>query len=189
MEQTNRTDFHLVDIIIPLNSIIDSIQPYREKYTNSGSCGLTPHITVVHPFAKSITDYQSRIESLKKLCSDISPFSISFSSISRFKDNGVLFLKPANEEEITKIIKKVYNGFPDINPYNGRFTLDQIKPHCTIAISDSGKTLNEVEENLFSLKPDPISIEEEVSEFWCVVKASEQYYLYEKIKLGSEGNP
>jgi 2'-5' RNA ligase len=140
-----KTDFDLSALSIEIPNAGKIIQRYRGQYTTDGALGMPPHITLLYPFLSN-TEYDQQTSSrLADVISKIQPFSIEFGGLGRFP--GALYLNVREEEKIRELIRKLLYVFPEFPPYGGKFSVDELTPHITVAVDTSTEKLDSVEQN------------------------------------------
>ncbi len=125
------------------------ISPWHSKLETAQK-GIPPHITLLWPW-KNPPIQSNDIETLKTILKDTKSFSVTFDKIEYFQ-NGTIFLACKNVEMIQKIMKKIFDAFPECKPYNGEF--QNPTPHLTIAKVPDQTVFSEVYNEICTvLKP------------------------------------
>lgn len=125
------------------------ISPWHSKLETTQK-GIPPHITLLWPW-KNPPIESNDIETLKTILKDTKPFSITFDKIEYFQ-NGTIFLACEDVRTIQKIMKKIFEAFPECKPYNGEF--QNPTPHVTIAKIPDQTALPQIYEEICkALKP------------------------------------
>lgn len=144
----HKIKYDLSALDIQISNAGEIIEKYRKKYTSDGAKGMPPHITLLYPFLKTNEYTQQNHNILVDVISKMQPFSFRFEGVDRFP--GVLYLKVSQKEKIINIIQKIVHEFPDFLPYGGKFPINELTPHLSIAVSSSEKKLDFIEQEFIN---------------------------------------
>lgn len=121
-------------------SVVDR---WREQTCNDKpSIGVPPHVTLVFPFAPAERIDDELITSLREVVSRVEAFDLELRETARFPE--LLYLPPEPAAPFMRLTGAVVGHFPEYQPYEGAFTLDDLVPHLTVACGDAA-LLDEVE--------------------------------------------
>ncbi|BDU50704.1 2'-5' RNA ligase family protein [Haliovirga abyssi] len=150
MQQLDPSKVEASAIDFTIEELIPYIQPYREKYTKDGAIGMLPHISIIYPFFRNLSDINNNLSRLEKLCNTISKIDISITDIGYFMSNEIMYFKPTLQEPILDVIKKFATEFIETPPYNGKISIDNLSAHITISSSKNHNV--QIEKELALLK-------------------------------------
>jgi 2'-5' RNA ligase len=123
-------------VIVPPPEIRNEINMWRRVYRAYVST-ITPHITLCYPFIQ-IAIWDKNRRAISKAFQGIHPFDIEFRELGTFvRDESVLWLKPENGKNLSKIRMKMQELF---SKHLFQSTLAYI-PHLTIGFFDSVEDL------------------------------------------------
>lgn len=117
-------------VIVPPSDVCGYADHYRRTYMRDTMHHIEPHITVVSPFApyNKLEEIEPK---LVEVLSKVPPRRLSLRGFGSFPDEGVLYLRLADEERVVSICRAVFEAFPEYPAYGGKFG-DNIIPHLTV---------------------------------------------------------
>ncbi len=116
-----------IDISLPeLSKFVDK---WRKPTVEVANVGVPPHLSLLYPWRKMPVK-QSDLVSLGLILETFKPFRLCFNRLETF-EVGIVYLALAEETQVRKIMRVLYEAFPDTKPYGGVVT-DPV-PHVTIA--------------------------------------------------------
>jgi 2'-5' RNA ligase len=154
------------------------------KYTESGAEGMPAHITILFPMFSHEQWNEDSLNLLIESVAPFKPFTFNLTGLNRFQDNNVLFLQPDPVDDIINLTHSVMNAFPHLPPYNGDIPIDDIKPHVTIAITETTEELDTIEKQFTREISPHLPIEVNAKELWFVVKEKEQWLCHSRMGIG-----
>jgi len=116
-----------------------AVEEIRRKYDWSAHHGLGPHITVLLPF---IEPTASDIALLEDLFGTQNPIAFELANIKRFEQ--YVYLEPQPGDPFIELTNRVLSAFPDLKPYDGKFTYDGVIPHLTVAYHEDETVLEQI---------------------------------------------
>jgi 2'-5' RNA ligase len=125
----------------------------RRRYTVDGAEGMPPHITLLYPFLDTDLLVPRRIGEVKEALTAFPPFDGELAEVARFEQSvdSVLWLAPRPAERLVAITEALVRAFPDHPPYAGAY--ETTVPHLTVAMSEDGDVLAEIEADLVKKMP------------------------------------
>lgn len=116
--------------VYPPQEIIDEVKVFKEdlalNYNNSKALKNDAHITLFPPFERELSLENDIRTAFNKINTDISPFEIILNGFGSFPNtkNPVIFAKPEENAELTKLYVKVTKQFT--------FNKRSFHPHVTV---------------------------------------------------------
>ena len=111
------------------------VHEWRLKGDPSASHGVPAHVTLLYPFVSSERVDDGVLAELQWFFRGVDAFDVRFSSVGRFEDTGVVYLKPVSDA-LVQLTKALARRWPDCPPYGGEVAIDDIQPHLTIVQTD-----------------------------------------------------
>jgi 2'-5' RNA ligase len=105
---------------------------WRARHTPDGAAGMPAHVTLLYPFAP-----EPDLDAVRSLAADAGPFAFTLHAVREWPD-GVVYLEPEPAEPFLRLTRELVRRFPDHQPYDGAFTVDEVVPHCTVVRMDDG---------------------------------------------------
>jgi hypothetical protein len=127
-------------LIVPVPNADPTVGPWRGRLDPSAASGVPAHITVFYPFLLPASIAGSARERLRTVVKTMSAFDFMLTSIDRF-DARVLWLRPEPGEPFRSLTVAIARLWPWLEPYDGAH--DDIVPHLTIGISETGAGFDE----------------------------------------------
>lgn len=131
-------------LVVPVPEAEHLLRPWRSRHTADGRLGMWAHLTLLHPFLAP-REVAGELGPLRAQLAGWAPFSFALVEPRRFP-GGLLYLAPEPEERFRELLADVQAPFPDRPLYGGEH--EDVVPHCTVAHSDDGGLLDEIEEAL-----------------------------------------
>ena len=117
--------------IIPPHPLQEIAVPLLRRYTYDLPRRLPAHITVLYPFVQVETLAEATVK-LRGLCADIAPFPLTVAGYGSFPLVAYLAVEPS--EQLTALQRKIWDAFPDCEPYHGDFDGELPTPHVTVGV-------------------------------------------------------
>lgn len=125
------------------------VDGWRQRFDPGAAAGMPAHVTLIYPFRELERLDAGDRERLARVIADFRPFELSFSSVRRFEDEGILWLAPEPADLIDQLMTSIVAAFPEHPPFGGRF--ETVIPHLTVAHADP-ETLTGIEKALASVQ-------------------------------------
>lgn len=130
-------------VIVAVPEASPAVDHWREQTCeDKPSIGVPPHVTLVFPFAPAELLDDALIASLRDVVSRVHAFDLELRETARFPE--LLYLSPDPAAPFMQLTGAIVGHFPDYQPYEGAFTLNDLVPHLTVAYGDEA-LLDEVE--------------------------------------------
>jgi 2'-5' RNA ligase len=117
-------------IIVPPLDIRGFADHYRRLYMPETVHRIEPHITVVCPFVPYARLPQA-MPLLKKALASVPPRPVALRGFAVFPDEGILYLRLANDERVHSLYRAILAEFPEYPAYGGKYG-DEWVPHMTV---------------------------------------------------------
>ena len=117
---------------------------WRERFDSSAAVGVPAHMTVLHPFLHSDRISDQVLDELGGLFGRHDAFDVAFEGCGRFP--GVLYLAPAQGDQLRELTSAVVGRWPEAPPFQGRFT--DVVPHLTVAYGQEPGVFDAIEADL-----------------------------------------
>lgn len=136
-------------LIVAVPEAAPLVDHWRMRCTPDAPLGVPAHITVLFPFLSSEQIERERAD-IAAIFATTPSFDFSLASVRRFPE--LVYLAPEPAESFVAMTRRVVERYPEHQPYEGQFTVDEIVPHLTVAEGDLALQ-NEVEEGLRTSLP------------------------------------
>jgi 2'-5' RNA ligase len=117
---------------------------YR-THTSAGREGMSPHVTLLIPFADSGA---LPLADVRTLVGSFAPFAFELTEIRRFEPSTgtILWLAPKPATRFVELTQALVDAFPAQRPYDGAF--EDIVPHLTVAVSGDPDVVERIDEDI-----------------------------------------
>ena len=123
-------------VVVAVPEAADAVDRWREQTcSDKPSIGVPPHVTLVFPFAPAERIDESLIASLGEVVSRVEKFELELRETARFPE--LLYLVPEPPAPFMQLTGAIVGHFPEYQPYEGAFTLNDLVPHLTVAYGDA----------------------------------------------------
>ena len=140
------------------------IGPFQEKYEQTASEGLLPHITINYPFQPRQPDRKQLIKDLSALFSSFPPIRFELTELRQFPDTLYLAVEP--EQPFRDMIEAVAIQYPESPPYGG--AIAEIIPHLTITGIPKGADPRDIRREFTVEASGKLPIEGKASQVWLI---------------------
>jgi hypothetical protein len=103
---------------------------WRAKHTRDGARGMPAHVTLLYPFVP-----EPDLDAIRGLAAGAEPFRFTLGAVQQRPD-GVVYLEPDPALPFVGLTRAIVERFPDHQPYDEEFTVDEVIPHCTVVHTD-----------------------------------------------------
>lgn len=123
-------------VIVPVPEASSAVDRWREQTcSDKPSIGVPPHVTLVFPFAPAEGIDGPLIASLAEVVRRVEKFDLALRATARFPE--LLYLMPEPPSPFMQLTGAIVGHFPEYQPYEGAFTLNDLVPHLTVAYGDA----------------------------------------------------
>lgn len=130
-------------VVVAVPEAAGAVDRWREQTCkDKPSIGVPPHVTLVFPFAPAERINDALIASLREVVGRVEQFDLELRETARFPE--LLYLAPEPSAPFMQLTGAIVGHFPDYQPYEGAFTLNDLVPHLTVAYGDT-QFLDEVD--------------------------------------------
>ena len=139
-------------IVIVVPEADNVVSRWQRTLTQAGRNGLAAHITLLYPFADSVS-VADRLDDLRRALAPFAPFECTFRDTAYFeRPGGILYLRPEPRDILVAMIDSVVAVFPEFPAHGG--DVSSIVPHLTVARKDDdAELLRAIEEELTTALP------------------------------------
>jgi 2'-5' RNA ligase len=117
---------------------------FREKYDSSAAVGVPAHVTLIYPFLAPDAVGVPEISALTTLFASERPIDVTFARCARF-GSRVLYLAPEPQEPLLRLMRRIWERWPECPPYGGTIPADAVRPHLTVSDSVTGDQLDRID--------------------------------------------
>jgi hypothetical protein len=122
-------------IAVPLLELAPAIDDIRLKHTKAGAEGVPPHVTLLIPFADSVSLTRRDIDRATTVLGNFEAFDVRLETLRYFDaEEAVLYLAPDPSEPFVRMIEALVQAFPAYPPYGGVYP--EHIPHLTVATGE-----------------------------------------------------
>ena len=114
-------------LIVAVPEVEALVAPFRARHDPAAAKGVPAHVTVLYPFVAPARITPTIVLSLAELFAALPELRVSFAEVRRFPE--ALYLAPEPAEPLRKMTERVFERFPGMPPYEGRFA--DVIPHLT----------------------------------------------------------
>ena len=107
----------------------------RREGDVSAQNGVPAHVTLLYPFVRDPDE--GIVEELRWFFSRVDGFPLTFSSIGEWPE--VVYLAPDQADEVHGLIASLVRRWPDHQPYDGLFAVEDVVPHLTVVDTPDGE--------------------------------------------------
>lgn len=107
------------------------VREWRAKGDPSAAHGVPAHVTLLYPFVPSVAVDEGVLAELGWFFRGIDAFEVSFTSVRRFEDAGVVYVAPGSDA-LVQLTRSLARRWPECPPYDGDIAIDDLVPHLTI---------------------------------------------------------
>ena len=130
-------------VVVAVPEASSVVDHWRERTCNDKpSSGVPPHVTLVFSFAPAERIDDELIAALHEVVGRVEAFDLELRETARFPE--LLYLPPEPAAPFMQLTGAIVGHFPDYQPYEGAFTLNDLVPHLPVAYGDAS-LLDEVE--------------------------------------------
>lgn len=120
--------------ITPPHSVQAIAVPLLRRYAYDLPRRLPAHITLLYPFVPPDA-LEAATGKLRALCADVASFPLTVRGYGHFPH--VIYLALAPSPALTDLRTRIWDAFPDCNPYDGAFDGEMPAPHITVGVFNS----------------------------------------------------
>ena len=146
----------------------------RREHTKDGARGMPAHVTLLYPFAP-----EPDLQAIRALAARSEPFRYTLRAVREWPD-GIVYLEPDPAEPFVRLTREFVERFPDHEPYNGMFTVDEVIPHCTVVHTDDDAARADAVASVAGLLP----IRCDANEIWLVHEVNGRWQRHTPFRLG-----
>lgn len=110
------------------------VRGWRTHYDPVAARGVPAHITVLYPFIEPDDCDESTIAAVRRAVDGAQPFEFELVRVDGFP--GVVWLRPAPDDQFRDLTRRIAEAFPDHPPYAG--SIAEPQPHLTAAMVPEG---------------------------------------------------
>lgn len=129
-------------IIVPPPDVCGYADHYRAQYMMDSAHEIEPHFTVTVPWV-AYEQLEEATVRLREVLANVPPRRISLRQFGMFREEGVLFLQPADPERVLSLYRAILAAFPEYPAYGGKFG-DNIIPHLTVGLFAEAEELEKI---------------------------------------------
>jgi 2'-5' RNA ligase len=108
---------------------------YDWRYRHdSGALGVPAHITLLFPFVPTEHLDERLLRELRALFAKEKAFAFSLPRVGRFPRHA--WLAPEPSAPFVALTRRIVERYPEYQPYDGAFTVDELVPHLTVVEGD-----------------------------------------------------
>jgi 2'-5' RNA ligase len=135
--------------IVPPPDVCGFVDHYRRLYMPDKMRNIEPHITITVPFVPydKLPGVEPRLREVLAKCP---PRPVALRGFSTFPEEGVLYLRLADNERVHSLYRAVLAAFPEYPAYGGKFG-DEFLPHVTVGLFTDQAELERVYSELANL--------------------------------------
>jgi len=151
-----------------------AIGDWRLRHTRDGAAGMPAHVTLLYPFA-----VEPDLEALRSLAADDQRFAFTLQAVREWPD-GVVYLEPDPAEPFVRLTRQLVERFPDHQPYDGAFTVDEVVPHCTVVHTDDAAARADAAASVAGALPIACS----ATQIWLMHEVNGRWQRHTPFRLG-----
>lgn len=151
-----------------------AVGDWRVEHTRDGARGMPAHVTLLYPFAP-----EPDLDTVRVLAADFEPFDFALGAVREWPD-GVVYLEPDPAEPFVKLTRALVDRFPEHQPYDGVFTVDEVIPHCTVVHTDDDGARADAAASVAGLLP----IRCDANEIWLMHEVNGRWQRHTPFRLG-----
>jgi hypothetical protein len=147
---------------------------WRREHTSDGARGMPAHVTVLYPFAP-----EPDLDAVRALAARAEPFRFTLRAVREWPD-GVVYLEPDPAAPFIGLTRALVERFPDHQPYEGAFTVDEVVPHLTVVHTDDGAVRADAAASVAESLP----IRCDANEIWLMHEVNGRWQRHTPFRLG-----
>jgi hypothetical protein len=122
-------------ILLCVPEVEPLVHEWRLKGDPSAAHGVPAHVTLLYPFLPVDALDDGVIAELRWFFQGIDAFRVSFTSVQRFEQAGVVWIAPESDA-LVQLTRALVRRWPECPPYSGTIPIDELTPHLTIVQTD-----------------------------------------------------
>jgi 2'-5' RNA ligase len=168
-------------IIVPVPEAEHAIERWRREYTEAGTRGMPPHVTLLFPFVDDSVLVTGQLRQIRGMLGAFEPFDFVLGDFGEFAASDtappVLYLAPDPAARFEEMTVALVEAFPEYPPYSGEFTT--VIPHLTVA-HDHEAPIPEIRDDVAPALP----IKARAEEAWVMRQRDDGWRTAGKISIG-----
>ena len=146
---------------------------WRLQHTWDGARGMPAHVTLLYPFAP-----EPDLEAVCALAAGFEPFGFALVAVREWP--GVVYLEPEPAAPFAGLTRQLVERFPDHQPYEGAFTVDEVIPHLTVVHTDDPPARADAVASVAGSLP----IRCDANEIWLMHEVNGRWQRHTPFRLG-----
>jgi 2'-5' RNA ligase superfamily len=147
---------------------------WRREHMSDGARGMPAHVTVLYPFAP-----EPDLDAVRALAARAEPFRFTLRAVREWPD-GVVYLEPDPAAPFIGLTRALVERFPDHQPYEGAFPVDEVVPHLTVVHTDDGAVRADAAASVAESLP----IRCDANEIWLMHEVNGRWQRHTPFRLG-----
>jgi hypothetical protein len=168
-------------LIVAVPEVEALVAPFRARHDPAAAVGVPAHVTVLYPFVAPARITPTIVLSLAELFAALPKLRVSFADVRRFPET--LYLAPEPAEQLRKMTERVFERFPGMPPYEGRFA--DVIPHLTVAHAEEPAQLEAIAAEFGRVARDALPIAAAVRSVDWIVKRDGRWRKRTEFALGT----